>query len=244
MCIRRILKSGLGFGVLLFASASVANPIAPASMPREDLTIQIDGNGHVEVEGVFTFDSIPRIATQMFFPLPPINAGEIEVFQNGIPISWTMTGFTYPTRMIDYPELSMIEWSGPFPQKGAVFRVKYQHDLFLRDGNWIFVYPLSSEPYFQTDRRTTANFKFSFPFSFSLVDIKLDEEALDPSLYTLGDTTMDMTLISSTSSPFRASLIMAFAVTEPGSFWLLLGPAVFALIRRPRCVAHPASHPA
>ena len=203
--------------LILFAETSAANPIAPASMPREELTIQIDSNRHAAFDGSFTFDFIPRIARSMLFPIPPENAGGIEVYQDAVAIPWTMSGQTYPTALPEFPELSMFQWNGPFPQQGAVFRVKYQHDLFKRDRNWVFVYPLSSETYFRTSAQTTAKFDISFPSTFSLADISLDGVAVDPGLYTLNDTGLDMTLTSSPSNPFRRNLVMIFAVPEPGS---------------------------
>jgi hypothetical protein len=230
MCMERSVTSVLAISaLLLFAETIAANPIAPARMPREELTIQIDSNRQAAFDGSFTFDFIPRIARSMLFPIPPENAGGIEVYQDDVAIPWTMSGRTYPTALSEYPELSMFEWNGPFPQQGAVFRVKYQHDLFMRDGNWVLVYPLSSETYFQTSAQTTAKFNISFPSTFSLADVNLDGAALDPSLYTLTDTGLDMTLTSSRSNPFRRNLVVIFAVPEPGSAWLLLGAMLLGL---------------
>lgn len=234
MYMGQLVKSVLTISALLFAETITANPIAPASMPREEIGIQIDSNRHATFDGSFTFDFIPRIARSMLFPIPPENADGIEVYQDGVAIPWTMSERTYPTALSEYPELSMFQWNGPFPQQGAVFRVKYQHDLFMRDGNWIFVYPLSSETYFQTSARTTAKFNISFPSGFSLTDVNLDGAAVDPSLYSLNDTGLDMTLTSSPANPFRRNLVVIFAVPEPGSAWLFLVPALLWLRHRSR----------
>jgi hypothetical protein len=90
----------------LFAGVSFANPIplpVPASMPLEEMTITVGLDKHVTFTGDFTFDYIPGgvcgalpcvAVTEMQFPLPPVNASSVAVFQDGIPLPWAMSADT------------------------------------------------------------------------------------------------------------------------------------------------------
>jgi hypothetical protein len=236
----RLVKSMLAGGALLFAGMVSANPIpvpVPASMPLEEMRIQIDGKRHAAFHGRFTFDFIPTDVVEMLFPIPPENATNIQVSQDSRPLPWMPSLATYPTVLPEYPSLSMFKWSGPFPENGAVFDVSYEQDLFLRDAQAVFFYSLGTGKYFPTyEKITTAMFDVHFPSAYALVDILLDGTPVDPSLYRLTDTTLDMTLTSD-FGPFTKDLILVFAVVpEPATVWLLgtgvLGLAGFFLRRQ------------
>ena len=218
----RIVKAIVGCAALLSAETVFANPIpvpVPASMPLEEMSIQIDNKPHATFHGRFTFDYIPTTVTEMLFPIPPENATNIQVWQDAVPLPWTYTPETYFTVLPEYPSLSMLKWSGPFPASGAVFDVSYEHDLFQRDGQFVFFYSLGTGKYFPTyDKLTTAKFEIDLPSSYRLLDILLDGMPVDPSSYTLTGTRLDMTLRSE-FRPFTKDLILV--IPEPASLWLL-----------------------
>ena len=131
-----------------------------------------------------------------------------------------MSPHTYPTVLTEYPLLPMFEWSGPFPTKGAVFNVTYEHDLFQSEGKWEFFYSLGTGKYFPTyDKVTTALFEIELPSSYSLVAILLDKTPVDPSHYSVTNNTLNMTLTSE-YGPFIKDLRLHF-VPEASPLWLL-----------------------
>jgi hypothetical protein len=227
-CSGEILVKGVKFAVLVgvlvvIPTALRANPIPipqPASMPLEEMRITIGADRRVDFTGDFTFDFIPTDVTKMLFPLPPENPSNVEVFQDSVPLSWNPVPDTYPTVLPEYPTLPMFEWLGPFPEGGAVFTVNYEHDLFQRDNSWIFFYSLGTGKYFPTyDKITTAIFEIDLPDNLTLKRILLDNTPVDPSLYTLTGSRLDMTLTSQ-FGPFTKDLIVeleAVTVPEPTS---------------------------
>lgn len=85
--------------VTLLPAYLLANPIplpTPASMPLEEMRISIDNGGHVVFEGCFTFDAIPATVDAMRFPLPPVNASNLQLKQDGVPQPWALTTDTSP----------------------------------------------------------------------------------------------------------------------------------------------------
>ena len=212
--------------MVLVATAVQANPIPippPASMPLEHMNIAIAGDNHVTFQGRFTFDSIPTTVTAMQFPLPPVNASNIKVYQDSAPLPWSMSSGVYPSVLPEYPLLPMFQWSGPFPEGGAVFTVEYEHDLFARDSYMMFFYSLGTGKYFPTyDKITTAIFAIIFPDTIYPAAILLDSTPIDPSRYTLTTTRLDM-MLTSEYGPFTRDLIIAFAAVPEPSTLLLLG---------------------
>lgn len=212
-----VLFSTLG----MMPTALRANPIplpVPASMPLEEMKITIGEDRQVKFTGDFTFDFIPTDVTKMQFPLPPQNPDIVEVFQNSMPLPWELSSDTYPTVLPEYPFLSMFEWSGPFPEDGAVFTVNYEHELFQRSQDWIFFYSLGTGKYFPTyDKITTAQFEIYLPSNLILKKILLDDMPVDPNLYSLNGSILEMTLTSQ-FGPFTKDLIIEFeSVPEPTS---------------------------
>ena len=116
--------------ILATTTAMPANPIPvppPASMPLEEMRVDIRqcGEGlHAVFTGDFTFDHIPADVLSMLFPVPP-DANNIRVWQDDVELSWTWSSDTYPTILSEMPTIPMIEWLGPFPTDGAIFRVDY-----------------------------------------------------------------------------------------------------------------------
>jgi len=202
-----------------------ANPIPippPASMPLEEMSIAITADQHVTFQGMFTFDSIPMSVTAMQFPLPPVNASNVKVYQDSVAVPWSMSSASYPTVLPEYPNVPMFQWSGPFPVGGAVFMVEYEHDLFPRGDYLMFFYSLGTGKYFPTyDKITSAIFAITFPDTYLPMDILLDTTPIDPSFYTLTDTELKITLTSE-FGPFTKDLIIAFTVVpEPATWWLV-----------------------
>lgn len=200
-----------------------ANPIPwplPASMPLEQMNITIGADRHVNFTGKFTFDSIPATVSKMLFPLPPVNASAVRVFQDAVELPWSLSSATYPTVLPEYPSLSMFEWAGPFPEDGAVFTVDYEHDLFQRGSDWVFFYSLGTGKYFPTyDKITTAIFEVYLPGTATLKAVLLDNAPVDPSLYTFAGSRLDLTLTSE-YGPFTKDLILVMGIPEPASLWL------------------------
>jgi hypothetical protein len=211
----------------LFAGVSFANPIplpVPASMPLEEMTITVGLDKHVTFTGDFTFDYIPGgvcgalpcvAVTEMQFPLPPVNASSVAVFQDGIPLPWAMSADTYPTVLPEYPSLAMIEWAGPFPVNGAVFTVGYEHDLFARGDEWVLFYSLGTGKYLPTyDKITTALIDIYLPDEVLGLEVLLDDVPVDPSLYSLTGRRLSLELTSD-YGPFDKDLIISFQIPAP-----------------------------
>lgn len=212
-------------GALMMLPASLsANPIPvplPASMPLEKMTITIGADRHVDFTGAFTFDFIPTTVGKMQFPLPPINASDVQVLQDGVGLSWSMSRDTYPTVLPEYPLLSMFGWAGPFPEGGAVFTVDYEHDLFPRGDDWLFFYSLGTGKYFPTyDKITTAIFEIYLPSTATLQAVLLDNTLVDPSFYTLSGSRLDLTLTSA-FGPFTKDLLVVMGIPAPATLGLL-----------------------
>lgn len=216
---KRVEVAVLFSALVVMPAALRANPIpipVPASMPLEEMKITIGADRRVDFTGDFTFDFIPTDVTKMLFPLPPENPSNVEVFQDSVSLPWSLVSDTYPTVLPEYPTLPMFEWLGPFPERGAVFTVNYEHELFQRGDNWIFFYSLGTGKYFPTyDKITTAMFEIYLPNNLALKQILLDNTPVDSSLYTLTGSRLDMTLTSQ-FGPFNKDLIIEFeSVTVP-----------------------------
>jgi hypothetical protein len=203
-------------------------------MPLEEMTISISADRHVTFQGNFSFEYIPTSVSSMQFPLPPVHATNIRVYQDSVAVPWVTSANLYPTVLPEYPQLPMIEWQGPFPVDGAVFTVEYEHDLFGRDGELIFFYSLGTGKYFPIyEKNTTALFAISFPAGYLPVEILLDTTPIDPDNYSLTATGLHMTLTSQ-FGPFTKDLIVAYAVPEPATF-LLVGASLLGFIGFKRC---------
>lgn len=166
---------------LLLSAPAWANPIPwppPASMPLEDMTVEIVQVGtklHARFEGDFTFDYIPADVTAMLFPVPP-DSSNIVVTQDGVPLEWTWSDELYPTVLPEFPTIPMIRWSGPFPERGVLLHVGYEHDLIQRPGEFIFFYANGTGKYFPTyEKTTTAYFDITYPLGHLVNGVHWDD---------------------------------------------------------------------
>ena len=159
----------------------VANPIPipmPASMPLENIHVEIKpcvgGLGAV-FTGEFTFTHIPEDVSSMMFPVPP-DANNIRVRADDVELLWAWSSEEYPTVLPEMPKIPIIEWRGPFPTDGALFRVDYNHKLIKRPQEFIFFYAVGTSKYFSTyEKTTTANFDILLPPGFSVAGLWLDD---------------------------------------------------------------------
>jgi hypothetical protein len=166
--------------ILIATTLAPANPIPvppPACMPLEDMHIVIQPRGdelHAVFTSNFTFTHIPKDVNSMLFPLPP-DANNIRVWQDNVELPWTRSGQMYPTILPEMPTIPMIEWLGPFPETGAIFRVDYEHDLIKRPQEFIFFYAVGTGKYFPTyEKTTTAYFDIILPEGFTVSGVWLD----------------------------------------------------------------------
>lgn len=173
--------ASFSFICLLLVASGRANPIPvppPASMPLEDIHVQIQpvGDGlHAVFTGEFTFTHIPEDVNSMMFPVPP-DGNSIGAWMDGAPLTWAWSSEQYPTILPEMPTIPMIEWQGPFPLLGAVFRVDYEHDLIKRPTEFIFFYACGTGKYFPTyDKTTTAYFDIELPSRYTVNGVWLDE---------------------------------------------------------------------
>jgi hypothetical protein len=200
-----------------------ANPIPvpiPASMPLEDMTIDIERSGgklHASFVGDYTFTYIPETVTSMKFPVPP-DAENIYVWQGDAASTWTWSTDVYPTIVPEIPTIPMIEWGGPFPTTGTVFRVAYEHDLITRPGEFIFFYALGTGKYFYTYEKTTiANFDIALPSGFRVAGVWLDDT---PHGYdTIGSHVM--VTVTAEFGPLVNDLIVSLIEASSARFWML-----------------------
>ncbi len=210
--------------ILAATTAVSANPIPwppPASMPLEDMHVEIRqcGNGlHAVFTGDFTFDYIPVDVLSMLFPVPP-DAANIGVRQDDVEIEWAWSAEDYPTILPEMPQIPMIEWAGPFPETGAIFRVDYEHDLIERPNELIFFYAVGTGKYFPTyEKTTTAYFDILLPGGFSVSGVWLDETPHD--YQVIGSHLM--VTIQSAFGPITKDLIVSLVPdnkpTDFGSF--------------------------
>ena len=195
-----------------------ANPIPippPAQMPLEDMYVEIqpDGNGlHALFTGDFTFTYIPEDVLSMLFPVPP-DANNIRVWQDDVELPWSWSSDTYPTILPELPTIPMIEWLGPFPTTGAVFRVDYEHDLIKRPEEFIFFYALGTGKYFETyEKTTTAYFDILLPTGYIVNNVWLDDM---PHAYQVDGYHLTMT-VQSGFGPIINDLIVSL-VSDPAS---------------------------
>ncbi|MHC4742515.1 MAG: FG-GAP repeat domain-containing protein [Planctomycetota bacterium] len=202
---------------LFLAVSSQANPIPwppPASMPLEDMHIEIgpagDGLGAV-FTGDFTFTYIPNDVLSMLFPVPP-DANNIRVWQDGVELPWTWSSERYPTVLPEMPTIPMVEWLGPFPEAGAVFRVDYEHSLIKRPGESIFFYAVGTGKYFSTyEKTTTAYFDILLPRGYKVNNLWLDDV---PHSYQVDGYHLTLT-VQSEFGPIVNDLIVSL-LSDPG----------------------------
>ncbi len=211
------------FSITLAATTPMpANPIPlppPASMPLEEMRVDIQqcGEGlHAVFTGDFTFDYIPADVLSMRFPVPP-DANNIRVWQDDVELSWTWSSDTYPTILPEMPTIPMIEWPGPFPQSGAVFRVDYEHDLIKRPEEFIFFYAVGTGKHFPTyEKTTTAHFDILLPAGFAVKGVWLDNTPHD--YQVIGSHLM--VTVESSFGPITKDLIVSLVPdNKPTDFW-------------------------
>ena len=202
--------------LLVAASFLSANPIPvppPASMPLEDMKIVIRPSGsglQAAFTGDFTFTYIPEDVNAMLFPLPPDTNG-IRVWQDPLELEWRWSDQQYPTVLPEMPNIPMIEWQGPFPAAGAVFRVDYRHELIRRPQEFIFFYAVGTGKYFPTyEKTTTAHFDIAIPAGFGVAGVWHDLEEHE---YEIVDSHLKIT-VRSQFGPITKDLIVSLKPKE------------------------------
>jgi len=189
--------------VLVISTSVTANPIpypVPASMPLEDmysyLTETDEGGFEGRFSGNYYFTFIPDAVAQMKYPLPPASI-EASVAMGQLPESWIFSEAaipyihelsivseplpwfyideTYPTVLPLWPELPMIAWYGPFPQR-ARLTVEYSHSLPRRRNRYLFFYALGTGKYDLTyQKQAFAFLDISMPEHFRMERLYLDK---------------------------------------------------------------------
>ncbi len=200
----RALLSLVSYLAVLIISTSVpANPIPypfPAAMPLEDMYAYLsetDESGlEVRFIGNYYFMWIPDDVTEMKYPLPP-ESSEISVDMGQLPdywifseykipyihelnialepLSWFYIDETYPTVLPRWPEIPMIAWDGPFPEK-ALLTVEYSHSLPKFRNGHLFFYALGTGKYDLTYQKGAFAFlDISMPAHLSMERLYLDK---------------------------------------------------------------------
>ncbi|MHC4693266.1 MAG: FG-GAP repeat domain-containing protein, partial [Planctomycetota bacterium] len=206
------------FTCLFVVVPCIANPIPwppPASMPLEEMYVEIQPHAdrlHAVFTGDFTFTNIPNDVNSMMFPVPP-GANNISAWQDGVELGWTWSSEEYPTILPEMPTIPMIEWQGPFPTNGAVFRVDYEHDLIERPEEFIFFYAVGTGKYFSTYAKiTTAYFNILLPLGYTVKGVWLDDV---PHAYLVEG--YDLTIIvQSEYGPITNDLIISLVKSPAG----------------------------
>ncbi|MHC4173024.1 MAG: DUF3160 domain-containing protein [Planctomycetota bacterium] len=159
----------------------IASPIpipTPASMPLEDIHVEIKpsaGGLAAVVTGEFTFAYIPEDVNSMMLPVPP-DANNIRLSADDVELPWVWSSEEYPTALPEMPGIPMIEWQGPFPTDGVVFRVDYDHNLIRRPQEFVFLYALGTGKYFPTyEKMATAYFDIVLAPGFEVAGVWLDD---------------------------------------------------------------------
>ena len=193
-----------------------ANPIPippPASMPWEYMYVQIQPAGeelHAVFTGDFVFTHIPQDVQSMLFPVPP-DACNIGAWMAAFPLAWAWSAEEYPTILPEIQTIPMIEWQGPFPLWGRVFRVDYEHDLIKRPTEFIFFYESGTGKYFATyDKTTTAYFDIELPVGYDVNGVWLDET---PHEYQVVNRQLMIT-VESHFGPITNDLIVSMATSN------------------------------
>ncbi|MHC4556567.1 MAG: DUF3160 domain-containing protein [Planctomycetota bacterium] len=200
--------------IIILAATAItsANIIPPASMPLEEIYVEIkpSSNGLSAVfTGELTFDYIDINIGYMLFPVQP-DTNNIHVRQDGVELPWTWSSHEYPTILPELPTIPTFEWQGPFPVNGAVFRVDYEHKLIERPSEFIFFYALGTGKYLPIyGTPTTANIDIMLPEYFAVKGVWLDEI---PQQYEVVDSHLTLTLQSDFSS-FINDLIVSLVPT-------------------------------
>lgn len=180
-----------------------ANPIPfpiPASMPLEDMYSKLEetdsGNLRETFMGDYYFSYIPGDVYMMKYPLPQecdnisVEMGELsEIWQIGPypPFSppellrsmemmeWFKISDLYTTILTEWPNIPMIAWNGPFPEK-ALLRVQYQHNLLKKNEGYLYFYALGTGKYFSTYQKEALSFlDISMPIKYDMTRLFLDK---------------------------------------------------------------------
>lgn len=208
--------------ILIATTETQADPIPwppPASMPLAEMQVDIQRSAdglHAVFTGEFTFDCIPSDALSMLFPLPP-DADNTHVRKDDVEMEWSRSSELYPTILPETPTIPMIEWTGPFPRSGALFRVDYEHDLIKRPQEFVFFYAMGTGKYFPTcEETTTAYFDIVLPTDFSVKSVCLDNTPHD---YEVIGSHLIVT-VRSYSGPIVNDLIVSLLPdNKPIDFW-------------------------
>lgn len=217
----KMKKLSIVLVIILATTISIkANPIAvptPANMLLENINVEIKPDVsrlHAVLTGYFTFTDIPADVNSMLFPVPS-DATNISVWQDGAELTRTWSSEKYTTILPEMPKIPMIQWQGPFPTGGAVFRVDYEHSLITRpaEKEFIFFYALGTGKYFPTDDKpTTANIGIMLPMGYEVKGVWLDKT---PQKYKIVGSQLRVT-IESKFGPIKRDLIVSLVPSKPG----------------------------
>jgi hypothetical protein len=216
---------------LLGLSATVleANviPVPPgAHLDWEFLRFDVDRSGRVQFQGELYFDSIDETVTDMRFPLPPVNAGSIQVRTDGVPQPWRYSTELYPTVLPEYPWLRMFEWTLAPNITDLMLWVDYSHRVFARGDDLGLFYALGTGKLFPplpdpaNYASTDAHIDIVLPPEALLRQVSLDGDVLDSSSYRFSGGRLQLHL-SSGDGPFLQDLLVMYRIPVPATLGLL-----------------------
>lgn len=218
---------------MLGAGRAHANPL-PFPPNHEGIHVDIDETPtrglHASFQGLFQFEGLPDEATTMSFPVPPgavfESVEQVDAFVDWWPLVWGWSSDPgYPTILPDMPLLPLIEWTLlpediPFPPRTVLLGVRYNHDLLVRPGEFVFLYATGSGKYTQGyTSGIDAEFTLTHPPGYHVKSVHLDTT---PHPYVVNGNTVSI-LVETFLSPETRDLIVIYERTVPvqSDLWMI-----------------------